>query len=284
MWGVGEMPSRACGDPFGYSFVIPTLGRSGTLKRVLRQITEVVDAPFDVVVVFDGHDVQIERELLDAMKVLPRGVGTFIPLGSHQGVAHARNAGIARAPFRFCVFLDDDVELTDQWWAAVCEHISSGHVCLTGPILTHEQSVLARARALRYEARYESLRTGDVTGFLAGGNSIVPRADLVALGGFPRVRVGSDSLLIEGLRSRRIDCVFVHEMAVYHQHDRGTWRAVSNAFGAGQTAGSIQAIRPDARQWWLTARRLGDVPVVVLNAGLLVVKILGILNRERRSR
>lgn len=285
MSGGGAMPLPRGGEVCrGYSFVIPTIGRIATLGVLLRQVVSTVTLPFEVVVVFDGENPDLERSLRDVMESLPAGVGTFVPLGQHRGVAAARNAGIAKASFQFCVFLDDDVVLAAGWWDAVVRHTTTDAACITGPILTQERSVIARARAQRYEARYKSLATGDEVSFLAGGNSIVSRADLVAAGGFPLVKVGSDSLLIGGLRSRSIACRFVWEVSVYHQHDRGVALAVSNAFQAGRNVRSLVALHGEARRWWIEARTAQDLGVTVLNAGLMVAKTLGFVCRPWGAR
>ncbi len=87
-----------------FSVIIPTYNRSEKLLRAVRSVLTQTCEDFEVLVIDDGSD-GTEQALanLDPRVKYLRGSG--------EGVAAARNAGIARSTGDFVAFLD-----ADDWW------------------------------------------------------------------------------------------------------------------------------------------------------------------------
>ncbi|MFZ1286971.1 MAG: glycosyltransferase family 2 protein [Candidatus Phosphoribacter sp.] len=259
----------------GYSFIIPTIGRADSLSRVLEQIEAIIREPHDLVLALDGCDAATEAAVRGVAGRIVRARLSVVTLETRSGASAARNRAVMAAAGPVCVFLDDDVVISEEWWRAVTTELARGARCLTGPVLTNERSLLASARAQRYLARYEGVRTGDHVGFLAGGNAVILRDLLLSVGGFPEAAVAGDSLLVPSLERSGAACVFVREMWVGHQHDRGLATAGANAFRAGWLGGSVRGVTTELGSLARQVRHLSHLPPFGLNCALLVVKLAG---------
>ena len=93
--------------PADVGVVIPSRGRPDLLRRALASVTAQTVRPREVVVVLDGADPDVEREL-GARDDLPLRVAVVDP---PRGPAHARNLGASMLETALVAFLDDD----DEW-------------------------------------------------------------------------------------------------------------------------------------------------------------------------
>ena len=101
------------------SIVIPTLGRHGTLRRVLERLeVQTSPAPFEVVVAPDAAEPEPAR--VDAL-LATRPYPTRRVTPARPGASAARNAGIGAASAPLVLFLDDDVMPGRR---LVAEHLS----------------------------------------------------------------------------------------------------------------------------------------------------------------
>jgi glycosyltransferase involved in cell wall biosynthesis len=271
------LPTGGETQTFGFSFIIPTVGRADSLGRLLEQIEAIVHEPHDVVLALDGCDPATEATVRRVAERSVRAQLTLVTLKSRSGASAARNRAVWAASRPVCVFLDDDVVISEEWWQAATTQLARGARCLTGPVLSQEKSPLAIARAQRYRARYEGLRTGDRVGFLAGGNSIILRDRLESVGGFPETPVAGDGLVVASLEQSGAPCIFVREMWIGHQHDRGLANASSNAFKAGRVAGSVRGITLELRSLAHQVRHPRHLVPFGLNCALLLLKFAGTL-------
>lgn len=117
-----------------YSIIIPAHHRPEALGRLLASIArEGEDLPpesFEVIVVIDGEDEAVRKEVQSRLGHLPLTI-----LQNHKpvGAAAARNQGAASAQGAILVFLDDDVELALGWAKVLLACV--GHIdLLTGDV------------------------------------------------------------------------------------------------------------------------------------------------------
>lgn len=157
-----------------FSVVIATKDRAGFLARTLDSLAAQRDAPpFEVVVVDNGsHDAT--PQLLAA-----RSSGTSFGLRSvhvaQPNRGAARNAGIAAATGTSVAFVDDDVWLPERFLAAhAAAQRATGAVTVSGPILN----------VPGYATRPKPAWSNYSGAFLCTCNVSVPRAALLAVGGF----------------------------------------------------------------------------------------------------
>jgi glycosyltransferase involved in cell wall biosynthesis len=278
------LPAGGDGNPSGFSFIIPTIGRAESLVHVLGQIEAIVCEPHEIVLALDGCDTATQAHVQRVAEELVRASFTVVRLDTRSGASAARNRAVRAASRPACVFLDDDVTIDEEWWRAARAELARGAECLTGPVLTRETSLLAGARAQRYLSRYDGLRTGDRVGFLAGGNAIILRQHLESVGLFPEAVIAGDSLVVDRLAHAGVPCVFVREMAIYHQHDRGLAGATLNAFKAGRVIGSIEGLTAELRSLARQVHRPRDFAPFGLNCALLLVKLAGTMTAPRGRR
>ncbi len=118
------------------SVVIPTYNRLDRLKRVLAALEKQTfpSTAWEVVVVSDGSQ-DGTNEYLQSLHTPLRLTPV---LQENQGVAAARNAGIARAQGHIVLFIDDDVvpvpELMQEHWRI---HETQGDgIVVIGPMIT----------------------------------------------------------------------------------------------------------------------------------------------------
>lgn len=104
----------------GISIVIPTLNRSSYLLNTVSDLLkQKVDFPFEIIVVD-------QSEMLDSavMRIAKEsnGVVHYHHIDSFTGLPEARNYGARESVYDFILFLDDDVECSDNLLA---EHFKS---------------------------------------------------------------------------------------------------------------------------------------------------------------
>lgn len=209
--------------------VIPTIGRVNELRETLTRLLTVAGEFIDqIVVVGDGVQLERDRLPLDARIRVEH-------LPSAQGAAACRNFGAQWALTSHIVFLDDDVLVASEWASSLRRWMSTDMFCVTGPIVGRDESVLGRARQLRYDDRYDGIACSDPVAFLAGGNSVIPARLFREAGGFPTLKVGSDTAFVRAPGVDADSCRFCWQLGVLHRNDRGWRAAVLAAWLSGAT-------------------------------------------------
>ena len=156
------------------SVIIATKDRAPLLARALCSLQrQRVAVPFEVIVVDNGSSDDT------ASLIAARRATAPFPLRSlfvgEPNRAAARNAGIAAASQPVVVFVDDDVWLPEGFLAAHAAAQRRAHPrAVSGPILNVPS----------YEARPRRTLLNYSNAFFCTCNVSVPRASLLALGGF----------------------------------------------------------------------------------------------------
>lgn len=208
-------------------------GRGAQLAQVIV-VDDAPDAPAEVPARIAGAEVDVRRN------------------PSPIGAAACRNVALAllHPDIDVVGFLDDDVRVPRAWLSVVLAELTPARGAITGPVQRFDGGIVARARQLRYDKRYERLRPGQPVNFLAGGNAVIWRSILARAGQFPDTPTKSDTLLALRLAELGTPCHFVPELVVAHRNSKGLRQACVAAWQAG---------RIDGRQATTTyGRRLAD--------------------------
>lgn len=222
------------------SIIIPTYNRLEQLKRVLRAL-EAQAFPlsaFEVIVVCDGATDGTAEFLATAVTELQ----LHPILQTNQGVAAARNHGIAEARGELVLFIDDDV-VPAPWLLPehMVSHAAAGpDAIVLGPMLTPddfqmapwvawEQAMLVK----QYDAMAAGLWTPTARQFYTGNTSL-RRAHLLQAGGFdPQFRRAEDVELAYRLSDAGLHFVFNPRATGFHYAERSfsSWLAIPYAYG-----------------------------------------------------
>lgn len=222
------------------SVIVPTYNRLDRLKQVLSGF-EKQDYPlsdFEVVVVSDGASdgtVEFLSSFETPLQLRPI-------FQKNQGVAAARNTGLAHAREEMLIFVDDDVVPSP---CLVREHMSwqtshTGDTVVLGPMLTPpdfemlpwvkwEQAMLVK----QYTAMENRLWEPTARQFYTGNTSVQKRS-VVDVGGFdPTFTRAEDVELAYRLASRGMKFTFNAQAVGYHYAQRSfnSWMTTPYLYG-----------------------------------------------------
>jgi GT2 family glycosyltransferase len=221
------------------SVVVPTFNRRRQLARLmdglLRQSCPANS--FEVIVVNDGS----EDDTVQYLDLLKTPFCLRVISQPNQGVATARNQGVADARANWILFLDDDVspvpELIQRHLEILCQ--DEQRVVL-GPMLTPldiqlEPWVLWEQRML--EKQYNSMLRGKwepTARQFYTGNTSLARRHILAAGGFdPAFRRAEDVELAYRLQAQGLQFYFAPQAQVYHYAERSyqSWLKIAYHYG-----------------------------------------------------
>lgn len=235
------------------SIVIPTYNRLESLKRVLSALEQqtVPSDTFEVVVVSDGAT-DGTHEYLCALNKPYSLKYVFQP---NQGVAVARNNGIANASGQFILFLDDDVVPTPE---LVSEHlryheIYGTNVVVIGPMLSPPEYTMSpwvrweqEKLAGQYQEMQEEKWQPTARQFYTGNTSLARRWLSKDQCFDPSFRRAEDVELAFRLADRGVCFVFNPRAIGYHYAERSlnSWLAIPYAYGCNDVIFTYQKGRP----------------------------------------
>ena len=240
------------------SIVIPTYNRLEQLKKVLQGLEEQTRScdDYEVLVVSDGSTDGTDDFLRSAAPSLQLRA-FFQP---NQGVAAARNLGIAQATGEIILFLDDDVfplpELIEEHLRF--HNLYGDGTVVIGPMLAppdYKPSPWVRWELEKLAEQYDDMTSGkwDPTPrqFYTGNTSLA-RHHLSESGGFnPNYRRAEDVELAYRLAQRGLKFFFNPRAAGYHYAIRSfpSWLAIPYAYGRNNVIFSRQA----GQDWLITS-------------------------------
>ena len=240
------------------SIIIPTYNRLEQLKKVLQGLekqTWPCDG-YEVLVVSDGSTDGTDAFLRTAIPCLHLRA-LFQP---NQGVAAARNLGIAQATGEIILFLDDDVfplpELIEEHLRY--HNLHGDEAVVIGPMLAppdYEPSPWVRWELEKLAEQYLEMTTGKwapTARQFYTGNTSLARCHLVESGGFnPTFRRAEDVELAYRLAQRGLKFFFNPRAAGYHYAMRSftSWLAIPYAYGRNDVIFSRQG-----GQTWLATK------------------------------
>jgi GT2 family glycosyltransferase len=251
------------------SVVIPTYNRVDRWPAVLRGLsTQTLDVDeFEVVVVSDGSTDGTDEFLAGSTAPYDLRFETQ----ANGGPAAARNRGVELARGPIVVFLDDDIVATPS---LIERHLrwhreSHDDLAVIGPMLSPPDVELSAPirweQAMLYK-QYDAMARGDYEPAYRQfftGNASVPRARLLAAGGFDlRYRRNEDVELAYRMRLDGIRFVFDADAAAYHYAERSfrSWLRNAHEYGVNDVmfarehaeAGLLERTRQEfATRHWL---------------------------------
>lgn len=222
------------------SIVLPTYNRLDRLKRVLAAFEQQTVAPseFEIIVVSDGSS-DGTHEFLRALAT-PLNVTPIFQ--ANQGVAVARNTGIAHTRGDLVLFVDDDVvpssNLVEQHLATHAQH--GERIVALGPMLTpHDFTMMpwVRWEQAMLQKQYDAMARGDwapTARQFYTGNTSLRRQHLVDAGGFdPKFRRAEDVELAYRLADRGLKFIFNENAIGWHYAERSfaAWLQIPYVYG-----------------------------------------------------
>jgi GT2 family glycosyltransferase len=231
------------------SVVIPTFNRIKQLKNVLialeKQTFPLQD--FEVVVVSDGSQ-DGTNEFLERMETPLNLVPILQP---NQGVATARNQGIANSQGEIVLFIDDDVVPTAQ---LIVEHLrvhngTEDDIVVIGPMLSppdFQLSPWTQWEQAMLNKQYDALIAGHLESSARQfytGNASVARHLLVSSGGFDTAfRRAEDVELAYRLAEKGVRFLFNENAVGYHYVERSfaSWMKTPYLYGRNDVIFTVQ--------------------------------------------
>jgi GT2 family glycosyltransferase len=194
-------PATEGDQPPSISLIIATHNRAKLLKAALASVAQstVADSRQVEVIAVDNNSTDATAQVI--REIRERGDFPFVlhyVLERHQGVSHARNAGIGKARGKYVVFMDDDQTMDARYLGRV-ESIfeKTGAACVGGPGVYRDLDKLPAwlAPLLARSVTSSSLADADDDDrgttceprrqqYLIGGNMAIRRDVLDAIGGF----------------------------------------------------------------------------------------------------
>lgn len=252
------------------SIVVPTYNRLNRLKHVLGALERqtVPRDRFDVIVVCDGAT----DGTAEYLKSLETPLRLTPVLQANGGPASARNNGVAHASGELVLFVDDDVVATPD---LVAEHLrchdqSAEQLVVLGPMLTPDDFAMlpwVRWEQDRLVEQYTAMQEGQwqpTARQFYTGNSSLPRAQIIAAGGFDeRFRRAEDVELAYRLADRGLRFTFNANAIGYHYAERSfrSWLATPYDYGRNDVVFAAEK----GQQWLseVTAREFEDRHVLI---------------------
>ena len=150
----------------GVTVVVPTLNRGEVLVATVRDLLEQNHRPLEILVV-DQSDEQ-DPELLELRQANP-GVVTYRHV-AFRGLPVARNYGWMNARHEAVIYVDDDVEVSDDFVRAHLDALRQDRVGLVGGRIVEAGGSSSARRGPGYTGRFNRVTAGvsssfDVTGF-----------------------------------------------------------------------------------------------------------------------
>ena len=165
-------------EPVPVTVVIPTIGRLEPLRRCLESLARSAPQPDEILVVDQSHESAIEQAVAEIVGARGRVVRS-----DGVGVARARNDGLRAAAHDVVLVTDDDCTVAADW-VSTATQLATMH---RGAIVTGKVLPVGDPRAVPSTKDDPSPRdlSGERRGgWLFGNNMLLPRSDVLELGGF----------------------------------------------------------------------------------------------------
>jgi glycosyltransferase involved in cell wall biosynthesis len=208
-----------------FSIIVAAYNDWTALGECLRSLREQTDSPpFEIVLVDDGSDDLVPESFAKQTQNLP----LRIVRQPHEGVAAARNTGIALSRGSILLFIDADSRLKKNCLAALdtIAGTATGHDYFQLSLAGDCATLAGRSEDLRLTMLQDHLRTSDRIRYLNTAGFALRRSQVdmrVGLFDCDVVR-GEDTLLLAELMERGILPFFASTAVVQHQIPAG-WAA-----------------------------------------------------------
>jgi glycosyltransferase involved in cell wall biosynthesis len=201
------------------SIVIPTYGRSDKLKQLLKKIEEQTFHDFEVVVIIDGGDTNIE----EYEKICPYSLK--VKKIQNCGCNQARNVGIKQANASIIAFTDDDCLPDPTWLENGIQYFDDKRIIGIEGYIYSERKGNATHRTPQITERKHNITRGKTA------NMFYRKEILEEINGFDKefsVRISRGIIGFRGdtdiaWRAEKKGAIpFAHDVRVYHPVDKTT--------------------------------------------------------------
>jgi glycosyltransferase involved in cell wall biosynthesis len=241
--------------------IICTYNRGFILGDCLKSLADQVAPPamFHVLVV-NNNSTDDTREVAERHAGnLP---GFRIVDEPRQGLAYARNRGLAEAQTEWIAFIDDDARAHPDWIATILDTIGRNNFdCFGGPYYAWHRFGPAPGWFDPSWGTYAPLQPyGSLTeAYIPGGNCALCREYAIAAGGFPedlgmtgkKCAYGEETFLFEQMRKMGMRLGFVPEMKIDHcvlPYKYRLWWRLKSGFAYGVASAQISVNGASARK------------------------------------
>lgn len=223
-------------DALPVSVIVPTINRGEDVLGLASRLAAVdTTGVVELIIVDDFAATPVESDVISA--IFERA--SVIRTAARCGPSIARSIGARAATGDVLVWFDDDTRPEPEWFIELQKYLAHGVCAGTGfPLPTSETTLVARQRAMFYEARYAKLADGAPVRFLAGHNAFTTRACFDGAGGFPQLAGSSDVALAERLAQLNTPVRYAPKLRVSLTLDRGVRQVVLSTFRSGLTSQS----------------------------------------------
>ena len=193
------------------SIVVCTYNRKNLLENCLNSIVQQIDVDMaclvDMIVVDNNSGDDTQKFVVSLAKIYP---WISYVQERKQGLSHARNRGSEESASLYLCFLDDDSVIVDGYISNVLTALmDESPDILGGPIFPFYVSEKPWWFKDNYETRCHSSKSGYADCPISGGNYVIKKDLLVALGGFSSdfgmvattLSLGEDRELLERYRA-----------------------------------------------------------------------------------
>jgi len=244
---IAELPTcKPAGSPPNlFSVVVPLYNKKPYIRRCVESVLQQTFKKFELLVVDDGST---DRGVLELTGIEDPRLG--ILRQENQGVAAARNAGVARTKGEWIAFLDADdfwlvnhLQELDKIIASNCDAglVATGHVERTAdqefPLVTHE---FCRIATLDYFSE-----AAKKMGVVCSSTAAVRRSAFNTVGGFENFRPGQDRRLWSRIALDFPVAVSSKVTAVYCRGTGGVIESMANVTSRKPGKLTLADVTPD---------------------------------------
>jgi len=228
-----------------FTVIVPTYNRIEKLEQCLLALSE-QDYPsdlFDVVVVDDGSNVDLENAIAKARAHLP----LTLLKQNNSGPAAARNNGAFHARGDILAFTDDDCLPARDWLAVLATRFLDPCVTMVGGLtinsLQHNIFSAASQLIIHMVYRYYNQKSERAC-FFASNNLAIRKTNFDEIDGFDvRFRTSEDRELCDRCLFMGMRLVYEHKAVIYHTHELNFAEFACQHFNYGRGAYHYHRVR-----------------------------------------
>jgi len=202
------------------SIVVPVYNRPQEVTELLESLINQTNKDFEVIIIEDGSSVKCEQQVTDSKKFLD--IKYFYKSNSGPGLS--RNYGCEKAEGNYCIFLDSDCVLPNQYFDVVKRSLTNNYVDAFGGPDKADESFSNLQKAINY-----SMTSFFTTGGIRGGgeklDKFYPRSFNMGLSkevfdvteGFSKMRFGEDIDLSIRILGNGFKTKLIRDAYVFHK-------------------------------------------------------------------
>ena len=204
-----------------YSFVIPVYNRPDEVRELLESMLQFqFSRDYEIVIVEDGSSIT-SKEIIEEFQQKLNISYYFKP---NSGPGDSRNFGMKKANGNYCLILDSDVLLPENYLQEVDDFLQKNYCdCFGGPDASHP-SFSNTQKAIDYTMT-SFFTTGGIRGKKSSVNDFQPRSFNMGIsreafdasGGFGQIHPGEDPDLSLRLKKLGFKLCLIPEAVVFHK-------------------------------------------------------------------